>query len=591
MDGDGSTFAVILIPIGWVFMPHAVAIPMEAGWVFAWSDVGLRVISIFLLIVINAFFVTAEFSIVSVRRSRINQLVQAGDIQARTVQNFQRSIDRLLSTTQLGITLSSLALGWIGESTMAVLLAAWIWHWPVPVALRQGLAHGVAIPLAFCLIAYLQIVLGELCPKAVAMLYAEQLARVLGPFSLAIARIFHPFIWILNQSTRLLLRLVGIHYDNQTWYNRVTAEELQLIIATSTESSGLEAEERELLSNVFAFGDVSAGDVMVPRTNIAAIPWAATFQTLLTEVAMSGYSRYPVMGDSLDDIRGVIEFKELAVPLAEGQLQPNTPIEAWVRPARFIPEYTALSELLSLMQRSGQTMVVVVDEFGGTAGLVTISDVVAEIIGDRPEEEGAEGLGVQRVDEQTFLVQAQLGIEEVNELLGLDLPVTDDYQTLGGFLIYELQKIPAPGEVFQYGVVEFEVVSVEGPRLHQIHIRRLEDTQPEGDPIPSDQTQVPHTLSISVPDRPDGTQSDFPETTGMSRNLPEQEKTPTTILTPHSPTPEKVPSPTAKHKTRNGNHGTSGLPLSGPPLPGPTLSGPTLSGKEIHEHPTSKDET
>lgn len=243
---------------------------------------------------------------VSVRRSRINQLADAGDVQAKTVQSLQRSIERLLSTTQIGITLSSLALGWIGESTMAVLVAAGIGQLPLPRSVSQFMAHSLAIPITFFVIAYLQIVLGELCPKSVALLYSEQLARFLGPPSLAIARFFNPFIWILNQSTRLLLRLVGIQYTGQGWYNRVTPEELQLIITTERESTGLEAEERELLKNVFEFGEVEAVEVMVPRTSIAAIPSTATFQTLLEEIAQTGHSRYPVMGESLDDIQGII---------------------------------------------------------------------------------------------------------------------------------------------------------------------------------------------------------------------------------------------------------------------------------------------
>jgi CBS domain containing-hemolysin-like protein len=176
------------------------------------TDVLTRILAVLLLIAINAFFVTAEFSIVSVRRSRINQLVSAGDVQAKTVQDLQRGLDRLLSTTQFGITLSSLALGWIGESTMAVLLSALFVSLPLPTQIQQVLAHSLAVPAAFMLIAYLQIVLGELCPKSVALLYPEQLARFLGPPSVAIARLFHPFIWILNQSTRWLLRLVGVQY-------------------------------------------------------------------------------------------------------------------------------------------------------------------------------------------------------------------------------------------------------------------------------------------------------------------------------------------------------------------------------------------
>ncbi|MBD2043874.1 hemolysin family protein [Microcoleus sp. FACHB-672] len=440
------------------------------------SDVTLRLLAVFLLIAINAFFVTAEFSMVSVRRSRINQLVDAGDIQAKTVQDLQRSIDRLLSTTQLGITLSSLALGWIGENTMSGLVAGTIVHLPLPMAMKQVMAHSFSIPIAFFLVAYLQIVLGELCPKSVALLYSEQLARFLGSPSLAIARIFNPFIWILNQSTRWLLRLVGIRYTGQGWYHQVTPEELQLIIATSSESTGLQAEERELLNNVFEFGDVSAGEIMVPRTSITALPTTATFQMLLAEVVATDYSRYPVMEESLDDIRGIIDFKELAEPLSQGILTPETQVQPWVRPARFVPEYTPLRELLQLMQRSNTYMVMIVDEFGGTAGLVTIKDVIAEIIGDSVEPADTEELNVEILDEQTFIVQAQLDLEEVNDLLNLNLPLTDEYQTLGGFLLYEMQKIPTVGEILKYEYLELTVISAEGPRLNKIQIHRLESS-------------------------------------------------------------------------------------------------------------------
>lgn len=438
------------------------------------QDILLRLLSVLLLIAINAFFVTAEFSMVSVRRSRINQLVDAGDVQAKTVQALQKSIDRLLSTTQLGITLSSLALGWIGESTMAVLVATFLAELPLPPKTNQAIAHSLAIPIAFFLIAYLQIVLGELCPKSVAMLYSEQLARFLGPPSIVIARFFNPFIWILNQSTRWLLKLVGIQYTGQSWYNQVTPEELQLIITTEQESTGLEAEERELLNNVFEFGEVLAAEVMVPRTSIAAITNTATFQTLLEEIADTNHSRYPVTGESLDDIRGIIYFKELAEPLSQGKVDLETPIDQWIRPARFVPEFTPLSELLPLMQRSRLAMVMVVDEFGGTAGLVTLKDLVAEIIGEHPEPESAENLPVQILDEQTFLVQAQMDLEEVNEVMDLNLPIIDEYQTLGGFVLYQFQKIPAQGETLQYENLEFTVESAEGPRLHQIRIHRQE---------------------------------------------------------------------------------------------------------------------
>jgi len=470
-------------------------------------DILRRLFSVLILIAINAFFVTAEFSIVSVRRSRINQLAEAGDAPAKTVQALQTSIDRLLSTAQLGITLSSLALGWIGENTAASVVQVWMQHWPLPPGVRTTLAHSLAFPIAFLMIAYLQIVLGELCPKSVALLYSEQLARLLGPPSLAISRFFNPFIWVLNQSTRWLLRLVGIQYTGQGWTNQLTPEEIQLIIATSTESSGFEAEERELLSNVFEFGEVVAEEVMVPRTKIDAVPITATFQTLLSKVAATGHTCYPVIGESLDDVRGLIYFNELAKPLDQGILSLETPIQPWIQPAKFVPETVLPSDLLPLMQRSGSDVMIVVDEFGGTAGIITLKDLVAEIIGRTYKPTDADEPAIQALDEHTFIVQAQTHLEEVNEQLHLNLPLVDEYQTLGGFVFYQLQKIPVPGEVSYYNNLEFTIISAEGPRLHQIQIRKLESQSTIeseiSDLLTPDETST-HRSSLKQPPRNSG---------------------------------------------------------------------------------------
>ncbi|MCP6761879.1 MAG: hemolysin family protein [Fischerella sp. CENA71] len=440
-----------------------------------WTDVWLRVLSVLLLIAINAFFVTAEFSMVTVRRSRIHQLVQAGDIQALSVEVLQRSIDLLLSTTQLGITLSSLALGWIGESTIVVIVKSWLQSWPLPGGMNIAIAHSLSIPIAFFFIAYLQIVLGELCPKSVAMLYSEQLARFLGPSVKAIVRFFNPFIWILNQSTRCLLRLFGIQYTGQSWRPPVTPEELQLIISTERESTGLEAGERELLKNVFEFGEVTAQAVMVPRNNIVALPQDATLQTFLEQMAATGYSYFPIIGESLEDIIGVVYFQDLAKPLVVSKLVLETQIQSLIRPVRFVPEHTLLGELLPMMQQEKLGMVIVVDEFGGTVGLVTIEDVIAQIIGDIGIVENHDELLIEFIDDQTFLVQAQINLEELNDVLHLNLPLRREYQTLAGFMLYQLQKIPALGETLRYQNLELTVTSVDGPRLHQIQVRRFEE--------------------------------------------------------------------------------------------------------------------
>ncbi|MEG3911443.1 hemolysin family protein [Microcoleus sp. w1-18aA5] len=440
----------------------------------SWTEVLSRLLSVLLLIAINAFFVAAEFSMVTVRRSRINQLVEAGDVAALTVQSLQQSIERLLSTMQLGITLSSLALGWIGESTIAVLVRMSIGYLPLPIYIKSAIAHSFSISIVtFLLLAYVQIVLGELFPKSVALLHSEQLARSLGPPSLLIARVFKPFVSFLNQSTRSLLRFAGIEYDLR--HRPVTPEELQLIIATSSESSGLEAEKRELLNNVFEFGEVWVEEVMVPRPSIVALPKTATFQTLLDEMAISHHSRYPMTGDSLDDIIGIIGFKQLAKPLAEGLLSPDTPILPWMRSVRFVPEMMLLGELLPLMQSSSEEIAIVVDEFGGISGLVTLRDLIAEIIGRSYESPDSKEIALQVLDDRTYLVQAQLNLDDVNQILNVDLPVTDEYQTIGGFLSYQLQRMPAVGEVWRGENVELTVVSVCGPRLDQIQIHLLSE--------------------------------------------------------------------------------------------------------------------
>ena len=433
-------------------------------------DILARSLAVVTLIGLNAFFVTVEFSIVSVRRSRINQLVSAGDLQAQAVQKLQRQLSSLLSTTQLGITLSSLALGWIGEHTMAALIKHWFILLPVSTNAAQFLSHSAALPIAFLLLAYLQIVLGELCPKSVALIYPELLARVLGPPSLTIARLLNPVIWLLNQSTALLLALVGIKGSAPGHYGRVTPEELRLLITTATEIPELQKEEREILSNVFEFRGATVEEIMVPRTRISALPRSATFQALLNEIATSGHSHYPVTGESLDDIRGIIHFNDLAVPLSKGEIEPDTPIEPWILPARVVPESLPLNQLLTQMQRSAREMVIVVDEYGGTAGLVTLRDLTAEIIGDI-EGTSPDAQIVQK-DSHTVIFPAQTDLEDVNERLSLALPTRDDYLTLGGFVIFELQKIPQVNEQLIYQDLELTVTAAEGPKLNKIQIHR-----------------------------------------------------------------------------------------------------------------------
>ncbi|MDB9434457.1 hemolysin family protein [Microcystis aeruginosa] len=436
------------------------------------QDLLTRLILVFLLIVLNAFFVAAEFSLVSVRRTRISQLVAAGDVPAQTVQSLQRSLDRLLSTTQLGITLSSLALGWIGESTMTVFVKKLLSFLPFSLNWQNLLSHGFSLCLAFLIVAYLQIVFGELYPKSLALIYAEPMARLLAAPIGVISRIFKPFIGILNQSTRFLLVLTRIPEVDLQRSSRVTSEELQLIISMEGELTGLEAAERKILNNVFQFSEITAAEIMVPHNRLIAIPSTATFEELLLQVVNSGYSCYPVAGDSGDDIRGLIDFKDLALPLAEDQLNLTTPIKPWLKPVRFFPETTPLNELLRVMRESSLKMVIIVDEFGRTAGLLTLKDLIGEILGTFSPSDESGTVEYQILDESTFLVQAQMNLEDVNKALNLSLPLADEYQTLAGFILHHWQKIPRVGEQLYYQNLEFTIISKVGPRLEQIKIYR-----------------------------------------------------------------------------------------------------------------------
>ena len=425
------------------------------------SDIGWRLLVVIGLIAIDAFFVIAEFSILSVRRSRINQLVAAGDDRAKQVQDLHRGIERLLSTTQVGISLSTLTLGWIGERAIAQIFVQSVRDVPI--------AHSLAIPFTFVLLAYLQIVFGELIPKSIALIYAEQIARFLGTPSLTIARIFSPLIWILDRSTKLCLRLVGIKYRYED-RDRVTFKELQAMVSTERESSGLKIEQREVLTKVLEFADKIASDVMVPSTQIVTVPKTATCQTLLIKIATTGYCRYPVTDTSLNKIVGVVSFKDFVPLLAQGKLAGQIPIEKWIQPVEFVAESTPVSVILQQMQQFDRHMTIAIDEFGNTAGLITRQDAISEMIGINVTPDRETQL-LQKLADGTFLIQAQINLEDLNAQLNIHLPLADDYRTLAGFLLNKLQHFPQDGESLDYGDWNLTVISTVGPRIDRVRVR------------------------------------------------------------------------------------------------------------------------
>jgi CBS domain containing-hemolysin-like protein len=421
-----------------------------------------------MLIAINGFFVTAEFAVVSVRRSRVSQLVAAGDLRARSVQRLQDQIDQLLSTTQLGITLSSLALGWLGERTVMQFIAPLFTQWLGRAYLSS--AQLLAIVCTFVLLAYLQIVLGELIPKSLALTYAEQIARFLAAPSLVIARVFQPLIWVLNASTNLILRLGGIA-DNRQNRHQVSSQELQLLIATERDSIGLESNQRQIIDKVFALKSVTVAEVMVPKPQMETVPVDATWQMVLERVASTNFSRYPVTGRSSDEIVGTIHWRDLAKPLAAGRLRLDSPIKSCIRPLNLYFESASIDEVLLPMQAAGIAMAMVVNEYGDVVGLLTRKDALAEIVGKQKEDYPRPN-PIISAGKDIFLVQAQISISDLNEALHLELPMAEEYQTLGGFLLYKWQQMPKLGEPYRYQNLELTVSTVDGNRLDRVRIHR-----------------------------------------------------------------------------------------------------------------------
>ena len=431
-------------------------------------------LAIFALIAINAFFVIAEFSIVSVRRSRIQQLVLEGDTQARTVQNLQRDINRLLSTTQIGITLSCLALGWIAEKIVSSVVAKLVAPLGYSVLRNNSFIHSLAILSVFLLLAYLQIVLGELGPKSLALKYSEGLSRAFGPLSLSISKLLAPFVWLLNHSTELLLSAFGIQFSDEELFGQVTTKELQLIVEASAPQTEEQEEDRQLLRNFFEFGEVTVKELMVPRTNVEFFPIDGSYEEFMAQVSASPHDSYPIVNNSLDDVRGVLRVRDLAGAIADRKMQPDSRIAPWIKQAEFVNEDTSIQDALELMLKGNHKILMVVEEdVGGTAGLIHMDDILSVIVNNPDEDEDEVNQDIIPISDMSYSIQGQTSIEELNEELGLQIPIHDEYQTLGGYVLYLLQKVPEENDCFQDHQIEYTILDLDGPRIERIMLRRL----------------------------------------------------------------------------------------------------------------------
>lgn len=434
----------------------------------------LGLIAVVVLVLANAFFVAAEFALVGARRTRLDEMARAGDRKARLARRAVQSLDRYISATQLGITLASLGLGWIGEPALAGLIEGGFAWLPRPFA--SILTHGVASAIAFIIITILHIILGELVPKAVALIYPEKVSSWVTAPLMGFAWIMAGPIAVLNGTANRLLALLGIDPpgENERLHS---PEEIRMLVEQSTEGGSLLKQDARLLEGVFEFSEKTAQEVMTPRTQMAALDADLTVEQAADQVAVHGRSRYPAYTESLDDIIGVVHAKDV---LAALRSKPGQTIRVIMRPPLFVPGTREVEDVLADMKRLKTHLAIVLDEYGGTAGLVTMEDLLEEIVGPiydehDPQDRTSPDGGGPRIDGST-------SISDFNAEYGLALD-DSDYTTIGGYLFGQLGRLPRVGDRITVGSYTLEVIEMDGRRVKTI---RLHAPRPDDAKKPED---------------------------------------------------------------------------------------------------------
>ncbi|MDZ4257295.1 MAG: hemolysin family protein [Gemmatimonadales bacterium] len=428
-----------------------------------WSSIVIGLTAVVALVGLNAFFVAAEFALVGARRTRLEELAQSGDRKATLALRAVQHLDRYISATQLGITVASLGLGWIGKPALAGLLDWFFALFPSQIAVLG--THTVAVAVAFTIISILHIVLGELVPKALALLYPEGVSRwVVWPL-MGFTWVMHAPIMILNGTANRLLALAGVEPPSE--HHRLhSPEEIRILVEQSGEGGSLDRSNARLLEGVFEFSEKTAEEVMTPRTEMSALAADLTVEAAADIVATSGRSRYPVYAESLDEITGVIHAKEILRALRQ---QPGMTIRHLSRPPLFVPGTREVEDVLADMKRLKTHLAVVLDEYGGTAGLVTMEDLLEEIVGEILDEYDPVEQAAQALDDGSATLDGATPIADFNSQFEADLD-DSDYTTLGGFLFGQLGRLPKEGDRVSAGAHLFEITSMAGRRVDRVKV-------------------------------------------------------------------------------------------------------------------------
>lgn len=428
------------------------------------SSLGSRLAAVLVLVLLNGFFVMAEFALVGARRSKLAAMAEAGDRGARRAQRAVADLDRYISGTQLGITLASLALGWIGEPALAIVVDRVLAQFGIDVP--AGMAHTAAGTItAFLIITFLHIVLGELAPKSVALVMPERISGMVALPLMAFSKVMSPFIWLLNGAANALLRLGGIRPMSEA-HHAHSPEEIRLLVMQARGAGTLNEADSAMLAGIFDFSAKHVRDVMRPRTEIVALPLEASEREVREVVKRERYSRFPVYDESLDDIVGVFLSKDLWL---RDESRPFV-LRELLRDPLLVPASRSAERVLDDLRRTRAQMAVVLDEFGGTAGIVTMEDLIEEVVGDIADEYDMASRDAVEVDGILELA-GTLSLVDVRSDHRIPIP-EGEWSTLGGYVFARLGRIPVLGDRAAYPGGELEVIAMDKRRVAAVRVHR-----------------------------------------------------------------------------------------------------------------------
>lgn len=446
----------------------------------------LGLASVFVLVFVNGFFVAAEFALVGARRTRITQLADEGHSGAKAAQSAIEHLDNYIAATQLGITLASLGLGWIGEPAVAHIIDP-ILEFVLPESLAHGAAHGVSVAVGFSIVTMLHIVLGELAPKSIALQRPEGTSIIVSRPTTWFLRIFRPVIWLMNSVGNGVVRLMG--FEPASGHEQVhSAEELMMLVQSAHEAGVIEDSEERLLHAAFDFGEIYVRNVMQPRVEVEAVEVGTPLAQVLEKVSTGSFSRYPVYKDSIDHVIGILHAKDLLDLLVH---QPELmtggaefDLASVLRMPLFFPEMASVDRVLEQMQRLNTHFTIVIDEYGGMAGIATMEDILEELVGEVQDEFDDESAAIS-VGEGTVILDGLVNISEVIGRFG-ELAHEPESSTIGGYVAETLDRIPAKGDKVPFGDYDIYVEEMDERRVARVVVtRRVAATVP---PAASDQS-------------------------------------------------------------------------------------------------------